>query len=200
MPGDYSMYLLSGLIPWIAFQQSLAKSSVAITSNESLVKQVVFPLEVLAIRSSVVSLYILVCGCTLLILYSLFTFQKVSLLCLILPLVFVAQMSVMVGIGFILSSVCVFIKDVKEFIQIFLTINMFLMPVIYLPQTIPSAFRIIVYANPFSHMVWVYQDILYFGRIDHPLSWGLFFILSIFSLALGYRAFKNVKPYFGNVV
>src|SRR5258708_5689796 len=51
MPLDYTAYLLSGLIPWLAVQESLGKGSTVITSNANLVKQVVFPLEVLPVKS-----------------------------------------------------------------------------------------------------------------------------------------------------
>src|SRR5262245_55276386 len=47
MPMDYVAYLLAGLIPWLAVQEALTKGSTVITANASLVKQVVFPLEVL---------------------------------------------------------------------------------------------------------------------------------------------------------
>src|SRR3954463_6905967 len=51
IPLDYVAYLLSGLIPWLAVQESLGKGSTVITSNANLVKQVVFPLEVLPVKS-----------------------------------------------------------------------------------------------------------------------------------------------------
>ena len=51
LPLDYTTYLLSGLLLWIGFQQSLLLTSTAISSNASLVKQVVFPIEVLPLKS-----------------------------------------------------------------------------------------------------------------------------------------------------
>ena len=47
IPRDYTVYILSGLIPWMAFQECMSKSCSAISANSSLVKQVVFPVEVL---------------------------------------------------------------------------------------------------------------------------------------------------------
>jgi lipopolysaccharide transport system permease protein len=51
MPLDYVAYLLSGLIPWLAVQESLGKGSTVITSQANLVKQVVFPIDVLPVKS-----------------------------------------------------------------------------------------------------------------------------------------------------
>ncbi len=45
------MYILAGLIPWLCFQEVLARSATAITGNASLVKQIVFPVELLPIKT-----------------------------------------------------------------------------------------------------------------------------------------------------
>src|SRR5690349_2469446 len=42
---DYIVYLLSGMIPWLAIQDSLNKSTSVLVSNSRLVKQIVFPIE-----------------------------------------------------------------------------------------------------------------------------------------------------------
>ena len=55
MPLDYTTYLLSGLIPWMAFQESMAKGATVIVGNANLVKQVVFPVEVLPVKGVIAS-------------------------------------------------------------------------------------------------------------------------------------------------
>ena len=46
LPLDYTAYIMSGLIPWLAIQFALNKATTALTSNAGLIKQVVFPIEV----------------------------------------------------------------------------------------------------------------------------------------------------------
>jgi lipopolysaccharide transport system permease protein len=65
---------------------------------------------------------------------------------------------------------------------------------------VPSVFKPLLYANPFSYMIWCYQDVLYFGRFAHPFAWIVFMAFSMLSLYVGYRVFKKLKPYFGNVL
>jgi lipopolysaccharide transport system permease protein len=76
----------------------------------------------------------------------------------------------------------------------------FLMPIVYLPGQVPAAFNPLLWLNPFTYMVYVFQDVLYYGRVEHPLSWIAFGVGSLFAFALGYRLFKRVKPYFANVL
>jgi lipopolysaccharide transport system permease protein len=47
LPFDYTTYLLAGVIPWLGFQDALARSSTVMTANANLVKQVIFPVEIL---------------------------------------------------------------------------------------------------------------------------------------------------------
>ncbi len=79
-------------------------------------------------------------------------------------------------------------------------VGVFLMPVFYLPAAVPSIFRPIIYCNPFSYMVWCYQDACYFGRFEHPWAWGVFATLSLGTFYVGYLVFRRLKPMFGNVL
>src|SRR5947209_16431845 len=71
MPLDYVAYLLSGLIPWLAVQESLGKGSTVITSQANLVKQVVFPIEALPVKSVLACFVTQLVGTTCLMLYVL---------------------------------------------------------------------------------------------------------------------------------
>ena len=73
LPLDYTTYLLAGLIPWFSFQESMNKASTVIINNANLVKQVVFPLEVLPVKGVVASLITQVIFLLLMIIYVLVT-------------------------------------------------------------------------------------------------------------------------------
>ena len=45
------------------------------------------------------------------------------------------------------------------------------MPMFYLPEVVPAVCRPLLYVNPFSYLVWCYQDAVYFGRFEHPWAW-----------------------------
>src|SRR5205823_84321 len=50
-PLDYTTYLLSGLIPWLTFADIANRACSSITANAGLVKQVLFPVEILPIKT-----------------------------------------------------------------------------------------------------------------------------------------------------
>lgn len=200
MPLDYTTYLLAGLVPWLAFQDAMVKTCSSITANIALVKQVVFPLEILPTKGVLASLVAQLISLLALVVYVLATQDQIFATYLILPLLFVIQLFTMLGVGFFLSSVGAYFKDMKDFVQLFALASMYLMPVFYLPDMVPRLFKPVLYVNPFSHLIWCYQDALYYGRFVHPWSWAIATAFSIFAFAGGYRVFRKLKVNFGNVV
>jgi lipopolysaccharide transport system permease protein len=84
--------------------------------------------------------------------------------------------------------------------QLFSMAGMYLIPVVYLPTWVPDIFRPVMYANPFSYLIWCYQDVFYFGRIEHPAAWGIAAACSMVVLVMGFRLFRRLKPIFGNML
>lgn len=198
LPLDHTTYILSGLIPWLCFQNSISKGCSAIINHANLVKQCVFPIEVLPIKSSLSSLLAFSIGLSFIFIYTCIKENTIYKMYLLLPIIIFIQALTMIGTSFILAAFSVFIKDVKDFMQLFITINIFLMPIIYLPESVPSIFKFIFNINPFSHIIWVYQDILYFGRFEHPTSWLFFLFGGPLWFVFGYRVFSKLRQFFGN--
>jgi lipopolysaccharide transport system permease protein len=200
LPRNYTIYLLSGLVPWFAFQLAMAKSAAVIPTNAALVKQVVFDLNVLPIATALAACLPLVLGVGFIGVYTLVVYGTLPLTYLALPLLVVLQVFAMGGVAYALAALGTFVKDVRDVVQLSAIVLIFLMPIVYLPGSVPAAFNPLLWLNPFTYMVYCYQDALYFGRIAHPVSWIAFGVGSLFVFALGYRLFRRVKPYFGNVL
>jgi len=200
LPLDYTTYILSGLVPWFAIIQGLTKSTVSLTSNSNLIKQVVFPIEILPVKSILSAFVPFFVTLTILVIYVLFTYGGLPSSYLLLPLVIFIHYLWGVGIAFILSSLGVFVRDIQELITMFGVAGMFLLPVIYLPSWVPDIFKPILYANPFSYLIWCYQDVLYFGRIEHPEAWVFSILFGLIAYFYGARLFRKLKHSFGDVL
>ena len=200
MPLDYTTYLLSGLIPWLSFQDSINKGSMTITGNANLVKQVIFPVEILPVKSALASVITLVLYLLLLMLYVLISHKFLMWTYFLLPILIFFQTITMIGLTYIVSAIGAYLKDTKDFVQVFCLINMYLMPIFYLPSFVPQVFRPILYINPFSYYIWAYQDAIYFGRFQHWWAWPVMGITSIILFYLGYRLFRKLKILFGDLL
>ncbi|MDQ7824721.1 MAG: ABC transporter permease [Candidatus Eremiobacteraeota bacterium] len=200
LPLNYTIYLLSGLIPWLGVQESMSKGTTAITANANLVKQVVFPIEILPVKGVIASLFTQVVFLVFLIGYVLISYRLLPWTYALLPLLLFFQALGMIGINYFLSSISPYFRDLKDFVQVFVVIGVYLVPAFYLPEFVPELFRPLLYLNPFSYLIWCYQDVLYFGRIDHSFAWVVFPFLALLSFYGGYRVFRKLKIMFGNVL
>lgn len=199
-PMNYPVYMLSGLIPWMTFQTCLSKGVGVISANANLVKQVVFPIEILPVKTVLASSISQGISLILLTTYVLIIYRALPLTYLLLPILVFTQILAMIGVAYVLSAAGAYFRDLKEFVQVFTVAGIYAMPIFYLPEMVPSLLKPILYLNPFSHMVWCYQDALYFGSFRHPYSWGLFFSMSGLCFYGGYRIFRKLKVFFGSVL
>jgi lipopolysaccharide transport system permease protein len=199
-PGDYPSYIIIGLVPWLAIQACLVKSTGALTGASNLVKQVVFPIEVLPISAAMGASLPFLPALGIALLYKQFFGGGLPLTALLLPLVILMQLALCLGLAFALAALTCFIRDLREVVGVFCLVAMYVTPAVYLPEWVPEAFRPLLYFNPFSYLTWVYQDTLFFGEIRHPEAWWTVAVMSVVSLSLGFRLFKKLKPFYGNVI
>ena len=197
---DYTTYLLAGLIPWFGFQESMGKASTVIIAHADLVKQVIFPIEVLPVKGVLASLITQIIFLFLLLLYIVVMYHSLSWTCLLLPFLVLVQALAMIGVAYGVSAIGVYFRDIKDFLQVFSIIGIYLMPTFYLPESVPTLFRPLLYVNPFSYLIWCYQDALYFGRFEHWWAWVVWTVISVGLFYLGYRLFRRLKIMFGNVL
>jgi lipopolysaccharide transport system permease protein len=200
LPFDQTTYIMSGMIPWLTVSEIMSKGPTVITSHSNLVKQVIFPIEILPVKVALACFASQLFATLLLMLYVILGYHTLPVTYGLLPLLFFVQFLGMVGIGYVLSSVGTYFRDLKDFVQLFLAAGLFLVPVLYHPKMMPKSVLVVLSLNPFTHMVLCFQDACYFGRFEHPWSWLIFYTFSLGSFYCGYRIFRKLKTAFGNVL
>ena len=197
---DYSVYVLAGLVPWLTLQQVLARSPSAIVGSAAVVKQVSFPQEVLAIKTLYPAAQFMTITTLFLIVYLVFTSGRLPITLLLLPVLIVLFWVLAAGCTLALSCLAVFFRDIGEVMGLFLTVGIFILPVLYRPGWLPPALEIVITLNPFSPLVRCWQDTIFFGTIQHPVSWVANAILSVLAFLVGARLFSVAKPHFGDAL
>ncbi len=198
--GDYTAYILSGLIPWLAFQEAMAKSTVSVVGHVNLVKQVVFPVELLPAKAVLSTLASQAVATAVLLVYASAAHGAPPLTWLFLPALVFFGTLLALGLGLLLAAAGVYVRDLKDVVQVLCVVGVYLVPVAYLPDWAPPAFRPFLVANPVSHMIWCYQDALFFGRAAHPGSWVVFPLAALLAWRLGCAAFARLSPHFGSAL
>jgi len=200
-PTNYAFYAIAGLVPWIAVSESIAKASSSIFSKSSIVKQAIFPTEILPVATALSSLWPLVVSFIIYIVAAVFIIpQHLTWYLLLLPVIFFLQALFSIGISWFLSIVGVYFRDIGEFIGVLLMVGMFITPILYLEDMIPAAFIWPMRFNPFAHLIYMYRDVVFYGQILHPWSFVIFGSLSIILFVWGFIVFNRIKHLFANVL
>src|SRR5262249_22414143 len=170
---DAVVYLLSGIIPWLTISQVMGRSAASIVGNASIVKQMAFPLELLPVKTLAGPLVFGGVSLSCLIAYATWVTKGAILpsYVLELPLLLALTIALLAGLSIALACAQVFIRDLKEFINIFLTVGLFTHPIFYFPDAIPTAVRPIMYASPLSYLLFCWQDVMFYGTVAHPWAW-----------------------------
>jgi ABC-type polysaccharide/polyol phosphate export permease len=197
---NFGLFLYCGLIPFLAFQDTLSKATNSIRSNSALVQKVVFPLEILPLTRAVTVQIDKVFGVGVLILVVAFVEQRINWTILFLPLLIALQLVFGIGLSYLFAVVGTYLPDIKEALRAFVRALFFITPIIWTPERLPSNLRFLVDYNPLAFLVEAYRDLVLEGTLP-ALSTTLWF--SVFTGALlvgGFLLFAQVKQNFADLV
>jgi lipopolysaccharide transport system permease protein len=195
----YVVQVLAGLIPWLAAQDSLLRGVSSLSGNANLVKQVIFPIELLPVKGVFAALLAPIVMSTGLVIFLILSGRGITATVALVPLLWFIQIAGVTGLSLGLAAIGAYFRDLRELVQLFCLVNLYLLPVFYQPEAMPESIRFVPYANPFSYLVWCHQD-AWTGTINHPIAWVLFPTFALLSLLLGNLIFQAVRPQLGNVL
>ena len=199
-PSDYLIYLFSGLAPWLLTQDALVRTAAVMAANASIVKKVMFPMEVLIAKTLIASASVQALLMLATIAYSIFERGGTAPVIMLLPALIGLHFLLLLGLGLFLGIATPYFRDLPEIVRIFVLINIYLIPVMYAPEMVPEMLRFILFINPFSHLIWCYQDILYFNVIAHPLSWVILACLAAAAMTVGCYVFVRLRHHVASVM
>ena len=197
---EYASFILAALAPWIAITEVLGRAPSAITASAGLVKQVVFPNEVLPLKITLGAAPTLAIGLVVVLVMALIGGHARPLGWLLLPIPILCLAAMLAGMTYLLASIGVFLRDTKDIVAVLLSIGFFLHPIIYAPGVAPRALDLVFHLSPFSYVLWCFRDCLFYGGIVSPAVWVAMVALSAIVFAVGYRVYRMLRPVFGNVI
>ena len=192
----YAIFLCCGLIPWTFFSASINKSAFTIIENGNIIKKVYFPREIIPISvvtaetinfliSTLIILVFVVCGG-----------MGISKYILFYPIILIAQYLVILSISLIISSICVYFRDLQHFIGIVLQLLFYAAPIVYSQNTIPEEYQWILKFNPMTYIINAYRDIFYYQNSIEIKPILLLIIGSIIACIIGYMIFSKLQKGF----
>lgn len=197
----FGLWLFAGLLPWIAFTGGLMQSAGSVIGQPNLVKKVVFPLALLPLVPILSTFIESSFGLMALIFFVAITTHTLHTTLALLPLVWLTQLLLTAGLGYLTAGLTVFLRDIPQTMGVLLNVWMYLTPIIYPASAIPEAFRKWVFwLNPMAAIAEVYRDIVLVGEVQHWREWGVAAAISAMTFYCGFTVYKRLRPAFADVL
>lgn len=113
----YTAFLLAGLAPWVSFQEAIGRAPTCLVESRSLIKQIVFPVELIPLKLALSSLLVLAIGLAFPLVLILVTGSAKPLWWMLLPVPIISQLLMMIGLVYILAATGVFLPDIRNLVQ-----------------------------------------------------------------------------------
>ena len=190
----YSIYLLSGMAAWGLFSEILNRSIGIFVEQASAMKKISFPrlcLPVIIWGSALIN-HVLLLAAIMVIFLFFGHFPGFAWFYLIPGMLLISVMAF--GIGVFLGVLNVFVRDIAQFMSVFMQLWFWFTPIVYLKSVIPEKFLPLIQLNPMTPLVNLYQDAL---LLNQPPSWISLWpavLIGGISVMLSFAVFRRASP------
>lgn len=205
LPADsniaFGLWLFAGLLPWIAFTGGLAQAAGSVVGQPNLVKKVVFPLALLPLVPILSAFIESAFGLAALIVLVAVAAQTLHTTLALLPLVWLTQLLLTAGLGYLAAGFTVFLRDIPQTLGMVLNFWFYLTPIVYPASIIPDAWQDWVFwLNPLAAIAEVYRDLILVGEVKHWGEWGVAAVVSLLVFYSGLSVYRRLRPGFADVL
>lgn len=197
---QYAIVLFAGLNINAVFSECANRATTLIEENTNYVKRVMFPLETLSWSTLGAALFHLLISTIVLLALSLIVNQYVPWTVLLFPIVVFCFLPFVAGTIWVLASLGVYFRDIRQVVSLITVALMFLAPILYPKEMIPEAYRNLLYLNPLTVIAEASQNVLLWGK---PPMWSHLAIYSLISSLFAWVAFawfEQTKKGFADVL
>lgn len=198
----FILWLLTGMIPWFFFLESISNATNSILENSYLVNKVVFRVSILPIIKilSALLVHLFFIG-VLFLMFWLYGYPP-NIYNLQIIYYLISTIILILGLSWLTSSLVVFLRDIGQFVGMSLQFLFWLTPIFWSIKVIPVKYQLFFKLNPLFYIVegfrnsfiqqkWFWQD---------PLQMLFFWSVTLGLFALGAIIFRRLRPHFADVL
>lgn len=197
----YYIFLFVALVPWIFFSSCISTGCNCVVSSANMVTKIYFPREVLPL-SFTLSGFINMLYCFVVIFAVIFlsgigfNFHAI----LYLPIVFLVELFLCIGVTLFFSAITVYVRDVEHIMGIVAMLLQFLTPVMYsldrVTEMLHGKLYKIYMLNPMVHILQCYRQILYYKKTPDVSTLFGAVVFGFIFLAIGELTFSTLQKKF----
>jgi ABC-type polysaccharide/polyol phosphate export permease len=176
----YIEFLIAGLLPWLAINEGILRSSTAVVDNAAIVRRVPLRSELLVVVPNASALILELVGFLIFIVFLIARGSSVGYLWL-LPLALLLQFFLQVGVGLIVAGIYVFVRDLAQILGFVLSIVFYLSPILYGGT---GRFAHLFAWNPMTPLLGLFRS----ATLASPLPSAGSFVFLLFTVVIVFAA------------
>ena len=197
---NYPLFLFCGILPWWLFQETVTRSAGSLVEQSNLITRTVFPSEVVAVSIFLSSMihHLIAVGLAIM---TVAVWQKtLSPMILLLPVYMLFVGLFAVGVGWVASSLHVYLRDTAQAFLVIVNLWFWITPIMHSEASIKGPLHALVRWNPMSWMVNAYRHRLLSNQWPDWRELAVLAAYSITMFILGGLFFRHLKRGFADVL
>ncbi len=184
--GSFSLYLCAGMFGWLAFQECINRGTNTFIENSSFLKKLPVPEIVFLAQKALSTYFSCIINYLLIFIYGIIILKSVSLYWMIVPVILILFILFGFGLSIFLSTLNVFFRDTTQIIGVLIMIWMWITPIVYVKEILPSQFLGLININPAYPYINALQQIIVFGQIPPAMDFIKMVCFTIISNVIGF--------------
>ena len=188
--GEYIYFLISGLIPWLGFNEGLLRSTTAIVDNGTIVKRVPLRSELLVVVPNISAMIFQCIGLAIFLVVMIGRGMPLHRLWL-LPGALLLQLLLQTGLGMLLAASYVFFRDLTQILGFTLSILFYLSPILY---PVAGRFEAWFFWNPLTPLLGLFRSAMLGTPLPGAGSIVFLLVVTASLFGMGLRLFRRAQP------
>jgi lipopolysaccharide transport system permease protein len=197
---NYPLLLFAGMLPWLLFSETVQRSASSLLDQANLITKTVFPAEIVPVSIFLSSLVSHLMALGLVVAAVGIWLNRISTGLVLLPIYMVLLGMFAVGLGWILASLQVYLRDTAQVLTVILTFWFWLTPIFITEKQFPARVRFLLAGNPLAYLVRAYRELLLSARWPSLADLGIMAAFAVATFLAGGLFFRHMKRGFADVL
>lgn len=193
---NYVLAAFTGLVVTNFYAASTSQALASVVSNGSLLNKIRLPVGIFPVSTIAANLFQFAVGVLplLAIMTLVITKNPLHIIALLLPIISLTL--VCMGVGFFVSALFVFFRDLGYFYELVCFVLWISSPVFYPAEIVPAQVQPFLIINPLVPIIENLREITLSGTLPDPISLGGSILSGAIILTLGWTFFQWLRPQF----
>jgi ABC-type polysaccharide/polyol phosphate export permease len=196
----YPLFLFAGMLPWLLFNETVLRSAPSVLDQANLITKTVFPAEMVPVSIFLSTLISHLLALALMVTVTGVWMNRFSIFLLLLPFYMLAVGLFAIGIGWMVSSLHVFLRDTVQVVGVVLQFWFWMTPNFMDEATFPEWARFLLDLNPMFYVVRAYRAVLLHSAMPSLRDLGIAAGFGLVAFTVGGLFFRYMKRGFADVL